>query len=378
MAELTPQNFPQSTLASGISAGATSLTVATGEGTGKGFSDPAGTNVGRLVIKRASDGKLEIVTFTDRAGDVFTLGTRAAEPAQGDQTAYAFVTGDQVSEVATNAGLDAILAREFATHTAAADPHTGYVLESLLDAKGDLYAASADNTPGRLAVGSNAQVLTADSTQTLGVRWGTPPAGSGVRAYHSADQNVADVTETALALNSERHDDAAEHDTATNTSRLTAVASGMRTIVGSATFDTPVLAGTVRRLSIRLNGTTVIQRQEDTSPLASAPTTVNVSAAYYLSAGDYVELMAYQDSGATLAIKSNGNYSPEFGMILGGTGAAGSGTLDVEEVDGTPNVSGVVTIKVPNGTLTDLGGGAVQLSPAALAALTLSASRMAI
>lgn len=110
MAELTPQNDPASTLASGISAGASSLTVATGDGTGKGFSDPAGTNVGRLVLVRASDQKKEIVSFTDRSGDSFTGLTRAVEPIRGDQTAYAFVTGDAVYEVLTNASLAALLA----------------------------------------------------------------------------------------------------------------------------------------------------------------------------------------------------------------------------------------------------------------------------
>src|SRR5262245_1942362 len=63
------------------------------------------------------------------------------------------------------------------THAAAADPHPGYVLESLLGAKGDLLAASAADTPGRLAVGTNGQVLTADSAQTLGVAWATPASG---------------------------------------------------------------------------------------------------------------------------------------------------------------------------------------------------------
>lgn len=60
---------------------------------------------------------------------------------------------------------------EIATHAGQSDPHTGYVLESLLDAKGDLYVASADNTPGRLAVGTNGKVLKANSAQTLGVEW---------------------------------------------------------------------------------------------------------------------------------------------------------------------------------------------------------------
>lgn len=63
-------------------------------------------------------------------------------------------------------------------HTAAADPHTGYVLESLLDAKGDIIAASADNTPAKVTVGSNGQVLTADSAQSAGVKWATASSGT--------------------------------------------------------------------------------------------------------------------------------------------------------------------------------------------------------
>src|SRR4030095_7991694 len=51
--------------------------------------------------------------------------------------------------------------------------------DPLADVKGDLFAASANDAIGRLAVGSNDQVLVADSTQSLGVKWGPVPGLSG-------------------------------------------------------------------------------------------------------------------------------------------------------------------------------------------------------
>ena len=56
---------------------------------------------------------------------------------------------------------------------------------TLFTTKGDLIAASGANLPARLAVGSNGQVLTADSTQALGVKWGTA-GGAGVNSVTAA------------------------------------------------------------------------------------------------------------------------------------------------------------------------------------------------
>lgn len=49
--------------------------------------------------------------------------------------------------------------------------------DSLLTTKGDIIAATGASTPARLAVGTNGQVLQADSTAATGVKWATPSGG---------------------------------------------------------------------------------------------------------------------------------------------------------------------------------------------------------
>ena len=54
---------------------------------------------------------------------------------------------------------------------------TNAIQNAIVDAKGDLIAATAADTPARLAVGTNGQVLTADSTAATGLAWATPTSG---------------------------------------------------------------------------------------------------------------------------------------------------------------------------------------------------------
>ena len=51
------------------------------------------------------------------------------------------------------------------------------IQNAIVDAKGDLIAATAADTPARLAVGTNGQVLTADSTASTGLKWATAASG---------------------------------------------------------------------------------------------------------------------------------------------------------------------------------------------------------
>ena len=52
------------------------------------------------------------------------------------------------------------------------------IQNTIVDAKGDLIGATAADTPARLAVGTNGQVLTADSTAATGLAWATASSGS--------------------------------------------------------------------------------------------------------------------------------------------------------------------------------------------------------
>lgn len=51
------------------------------------------------------------------------------------------------------------------------------IAKTIVDAKGDIIAATAADTVSRLAVGSNDQVLTADSSTATGLKWATASSG---------------------------------------------------------------------------------------------------------------------------------------------------------------------------------------------------------
>jgi len=67
------------------------------------------------------------------------------------------------------------------------------IQNAIVDAKGDLITATAADTPARLAVGTNGQVLTADSTTATGLKWGTVSSGALTLITRSSFSNVAAV-----------------------------------------------------------------------------------------------------------------------------------------------------------------------------------------
>jgi hypothetical protein len=72
------------------------------------------------------------------------------------------------------------------------------IQNAIVDAKGDLIAATAADTPARLAVGTNGHVLTADSTAATGIKWAAPAGGGKVLqvVYATTATSVSSSTTT--------------------------------------------------------------------------------------------------------------------------------------------------------------------------------------
>ena len=82
------------------------------------------------------------------------------------------------------------------------------IQNAIVDAKGDLIGATAADTPARLAVGTNGQVLTADSTAATGLKWAAAAGASGpaFSAYANATQSMSAATTAKQAFNTELFD----------------------------------------------------------------------------------------------------------------------------------------------------------------------------
>lgn len=96
--------------------------------------------------------------------------------------------------------------------------------KATLTTKGDIYAATAASTVSRLAVGTDGQVLTADSSAATGLKYATPGvAFVGVGAVQTSG-TLAVIANTVHAVplgTADQWDTDAFHDISTNNSRIT-------------------------------------------------------------------------------------------------------------------------------------------------------------
>jgi hypothetical protein len=139
------------------------MTVASGTGSAlMGGVTLAAGNVDIFTVALDVDTQNEeVVYITQVSSDTFTIVR-----ARAGTSAISHTGGATVKHVLTSDDLN--------FYTAGVATADDAVPEAVVTAKADLLVASASGVVDNLAVGTNGQVLTADSTATLGVKWATP------------------------------------------------------------------------------------------------------------------------------------------------------------------------------------------------------------
>jgi hypothetical protein len=186
----------------------------------------------------------------------------------------------------------------------------GGIQPTIFDAKADLLTATANDTPARLAVGTNGQVLTADSTTGTGLKWAasSTPSFKGCRLFNTATISVANNTATALTYNSESFDTDSFHSTSSNTSRITIPAGLGGKYSVFAIIEYPANTTGSREIQIRINGSVAGQTIVDYQNFSSGAFYQKTAGIMELTAGDYIELWVLQSSGVSLNIALSQSY----------------------------------------------------------------------
>jgi len=189
------------------------------------------------------------------------------------------------------------------------------IQNAIVDAKGDLITATAADTPARLAVGTNGQVLTVDSTTATGLKWATASSAStfvGCSVYPSGLQTVSNDSWTAINWGAEFFDSNSFHDNTTNNTRLTIPSGKGGYYFIGATVGWNDNGTGVREHKIYLNGAAYSPIRAYTSVWnagSGKETVAYIATILSLSAGDYIEVYGRQTSGGNLSATTVGNFS---------------------------------------------------------------------
>lgn len=156
----------ETTLASGINTTQTTMTVpnSTAATLLLGGQTLAAGNVDIFTVVIDPDTEDEEVVFvTNVSGSTLTISRGQAGTGTAGVSGPAHSAGATIRHSLTSSDLDF-----FRNGVATAD---AAIAKSIVDAKGDLIVGTAADTPARLAVGTNGQVLKVDSTTASGLTW---------------------------------------------------------------------------------------------------------------------------------------------------------------------------------------------------------------
>jgi hypothetical protein len=197
MATTTPNfGWPVPTSTDLVKDGATAI-EALGDSIDASLVDLKGGTTGQVLSKN-SNTDMDFTWVTDAAGDI--TGVTVTSPLTGGGSSGSVTVGI-LNGTTSNLGAVQLSDSTSSTSTTLAatanavkttyDLANGAVAKSIVDAKGDLIAATAADTVARLGVGANGTVLTADSAEATGLKWATAGGGGKVLQVVSATYSTS-------------------------------------------------------------------------------------------------------------------------------------------------------------------------------------------
>lgn len=155
-----------------------------GQAVATSMADLLGGTTGQILSK-ATNADMDFTWITNDVGDITAV--TASSPLTGGGTSGAITVGIQAASTSQSGAVQLTDSTSSTSTTTAATPNSvksaydlanAAVAKSIVDAKGDLIAATAADTVSRLAVGANGTVLTADSAQATGMKWAAGSSGA--------------------------------------------------------------------------------------------------------------------------------------------------------------------------------------------------------
>lgn len=231
----------------------------------------------------------------------------------------------------------------------------GTISSHVLLAAGDYIELTCyQNSGAAITLGTGAPRATALSAVLVGSGKTVTPF---VRAY-TGGASIPSGVNTAVGFEFETTDNDSTHDTVTNNSRFICRTAGVYTILAQAQWQ-GTAGGNQRYAFLQKNGSQVIGTERRSTNSAGPAT--EVSALVELAVGDYVELIAFQDSGVAIILNGSAtDYTGTTFFSMAKVGAPNSGGTGIGPAQA--DVYTVATLPAantfPNGRIIGVSDGA--------------------
>ena len=314
MATVTPNfNWPVPTSTDLVKDGATAI-EALGDSIDASLVDLKGGTTGQ-VLSKTSNTDMDFTWIANDQGDITAVNVTS--PITGGGTSGAVTIGIDAASTTVSGAVQlsdststtsSILAATPTAVKSAYDLAAAAVPKSIVDAKGDLIAATAADTVSRIAVGTNGQVLTADSTAATGLKWATASSTTfpTFAASKTSAQTISAATWTKVTFNVE------DWDTNSNfaSDRFTPTVAGYYQISGMYTVNG---SGTESRCNIYKNGSS-FKTLGASNPYVAGSSNGGSALIYFDGSSDYVEIYAYNQASAACLTGADLNYFQGIGI----------------------------------------------------------------